>query len=212
MTRALHRATAELVGSFAPVAGRLPRLSLLCVLLTAMPAFAEKMVFTLDTKESEVRIILGATLHTVDGRAALEPATFRWDTDSGSASGRVVVQANRLRTGIDARDQKMREDVLVSALHPEIVFEATGFELRQSSAEKLRFVLKGDLSLLGVRHEIELETHAHPRPDNSWKARADLSLPYVEWGLTDPSLPLFSVDKYVTVEVKAVGSLEREAQ
>jgi len=197
---------------FAPGLVRLPRLCLFCMLLTAMPAFAEKMVFTLDTKESEVRIILGATLHTVDGRAALEPASFTWDTDSGSASGRAVVRASRLRTGIDARDQKMREDVLLSALHPEIVFEATGFELRQSGAEKLRFVLKGELTLLGVGHEIELETRAHLRSDNSWKARADLNLPYVQWGLTDPSLPLFAVDKYVTVEVKAVGSLAREAQ
>ena len=199
MTPALARAAAELIGT------------IVCVLLAAMPALAEKMVFTLDTKQSEVRIILGATLHTVDGRAALEPATFTWDTDSGSASGRAVVQASRLRTGIDARDQKMREDVLRIALHPEIVFEATGFELRQSGAEKLRFVLKGDLSLLGVSHEIELETHAHLRPDKSWKARADLNVPYVQWGLTDPSLPLFSVEKHVTVEVKAVGSLEREA-
>lgn len=169
------------------------------------------MVFTLDAKESEVRIILGATLHTVDGRAALEPATFRWNTDTGSASGRAVIQTSRLRTGIDARDEKMREDVLQSALHPEVVFEATGFELRQAGAEKMRFVLKGKLTLLGTGHEIELETHAHLRPDKSWKARADLNLPYVQWGLTDPSLPFFSVDKYVLVEVKAVGSLERQA-
>lgn len=178
-------------------------------LLGAQVASAEQMTFTLDTERSEVRILLGAFLHTVSGVAPVGAASFRWDAEDGSASGQAVVQAALLDTGIDGRNQKMRETVLLTSLHPEIRFEATGFELRQPGDDEMRFVLRGNLVLLGASHEVELETYARRRPDDSWKARADLYVPYVEWGLEDPSMPLFAVDKHVTVEIKAIGRLTR---
>ena len=140
----------------------------------------------------------------------MSPSTLRWNSETGEASGRVVIQADALDTGIDARNAKMREVVLLTSTYPEIVFEATGFELRQPGQEEMRFLLKGTLILVGDAHQIELETHARRRGDGSWKARADLSVPYVEWGLADPSMPLFGVDKHVSVEVKAVGTLTRK--
>lgn len=180
---------------------------LLGVLLVAQPGLAEPMTFTLDPQRSEVRILLGAFLHTVAGSAPVAATSFRWDADDGSASGSAVVQAASLDTGIERRNRKMRELVLQAARHPEIRFEATGFELRQAGRDEMRFVLAGTLTLLGRAHPVELETHARRRPDDSWKARANLHVPYVEWGLEDPSMPLLAVDKHVTVEIKAVGSL-----
>ena len=177
--------------------------------LVAGVVHAEPMRFELDTERSEVRVVLGATLHTVEGVVPVGPATFVWDADEGSASGRVVIEAGALDTGIDARNEKMHERVLRSAEFPEIIFEATGFDLRQDGEQEMRFVLEGRLTVLGTRHAVELETHARRRGDGSWKARANVDVPYVEWGLEDPSLPLFSVDKYVIVEVKAVGRLTR---
>jgi len=177
--------------------------------LLASAAGAEAWEFTLDPERSDVKMSLGATLHTVPGEVPIESGRIRYDAEAGTASGRVVIQAGLLDTGIDARNEKMHELVLVSAEHPEIVFEARGFELRQKSDDEMRFVLRGDLTLVGATHALELETHAVRKPDGRWRARAKVTIPYVEWGLVDPSMFLFSVEKYVTLEVKAVGPVER---
>jgi polyisoprenoid-binding protein YceI len=187
-----------------------PTLLTLAVLAVALPALSEQMTFVLDSERSEVRILLGATLHTVPGSAPIGPATLTWDTESGEASGQVVIQSAELDTRIDARNAKMHEIVLKTLEHPEIIFEATGFELRQPGDDEMRFVLRGALTLVGTTQQIEFETHARRRGDDSWKARADLNVPYVEWGLEDPSMPLFGVDKHVAVEVKAIGTLTRK--
>jgi polyisoprenoid-binding protein YceI len=149
-----------------------PTLATLAVLASALPALSEQMTFVLDSERSEVRILLGATLHTVPGSAPIGPATLTWDTESGEASGQVVIQSADLDTGIDARNAKMHEVVLKTLEHPEIIFEATGFELRQPGDDEMRFVLKGTLTLVGTAHEIEFESHARRRGDDSWKVRA----------------------------------------
>jgi polyisoprenoid-binding protein YceI len=185
-------------------------LAILAALATALPVAAEKMTYVLDTERSEVRILLGATLHTVLGRARLGAATLTWDTETGEASGQIVIQSTDLDTGIESRNRKMHEVVLKALEHPEITFDATGFELRQPGDNEMRFVLQGRLMLLGTTHEIELESHARRRGNGSWKVRADLNVPYVEWGLEAPSIAFLSVDKHVAVEVKAIGTLTRD--
>ena len=187
-----------------------PAFVTLALVAASLPVLAEQMTFVLDAERSEVRIRLGATLHTVPGSAPVGASTLTWDTETGVASGQVVIQSADLDTGIDARNAKMHDLVLKTLEHPEISFEATGFELRQPGTDEMRFVLKGTLTLVGTSHEIELESHARRRGDDSWKARADLNVPYVEWGLEDPSMALFGVDKHVAVEVKAIGTLTRE--
>ncbi len=185
-------------------------LTALAAFTIVSPVVAEEMVYTLDTDRSEVRIVLGAMLHTVRGSAPLGAATLTWNTETGEASGLVVIQSGLIDTGIDARNAKMHEVVLKTLEHPEIIFEATGFQLRQPGENEMRFVLKGNLTLVGVTHEIEFESHARRRGDDSWKVRADLNVPYVEWGLEDPSPTFFGVDKHVSVEVKAIGTLRRK--
>jgi hypothetical protein len=169
-----------------------PTLLTLAVLAVALPALSEQMTFVLDSERSEVRILLGATLHTVPGSAPIGPATLTWDTESGEASGQVVIQSAELDTRIDARNAKMHEIVLKTLEHPEIIFEATGFELRQPGDDEMRFVLPPSapsrwpwarLSPLPARVSTSSTPDSPTRTPRSSKTRA---CPSSAWTSTSP--------------------------
>ena len=73
-------------------------------------------------------------------------------------SGRVVVAADSVFSNHKARDRHVRDsDFLDADSHPEIVFEATGFETVAENGGRLDGRLKGNLPLLGQTHPVTLE-------------------------------------------------------
>ena len=73
-------------------------------------------------------------------------------------SGRVVVAADSVFSNHKARDRHVRDsDFLDADSHPEIVFEATGFETVTENGGRLEGRLKGNLTLLGQTHPVTLE-------------------------------------------------------
>ena len=73
-------------------------------------------------------------------------------------SGRVVVAADSVFTNHKARDRHVRDsDFLNAESHPEIVFEATGFETVTENDGRLDGRLNGKLTLLGQTHPVTLE-------------------------------------------------------
>ena len=73
-------------------------------------------------------------------------------------SGRVVVAADSVFSNHKARDRHVRDsDFLDAESHPDIVFEATGFETVTENGGRLDGRLKGNLTLLGQTHPVTLE-------------------------------------------------------
>ena len=73
-------------------------------------------------------------------------------------SGRVVVAADSVFSNHKARDRHVRDsDFLDADSHPEIVFEATGFETVTENDGRLDGRLNGKLTLLGQTHPVTLE-------------------------------------------------------
>ena len=75
-------------------------------------------------------------------------------------SGRVVVAADSVFSNHQARDRHVRDsDFLDAGSHPEIVFEATGFEtvMENENGGRLDGRLSGKLTLLGQTHPVTLE-------------------------------------------------------
>ena len=76
------------------------------------------------------------------------------------SSGRVVVAADSVFSNHQARDRHVRDsDFLDAGSHPEIVFEATGFEtvMENENGGRLDGRLSGKLTLLGQTHPVTLE-------------------------------------------------------
>lgn len=172
----------------------------------APSAAAEEMTFTLDAAASGIAFSLGATLHTVEGSFPVVEGVVSFDPATGVASGRVVVDAAGGDTGNDKRDRDMHAKVLESEEYPQAVFAPTRLEGQLPAAGNGAVTLHGELTLHGAAHEVAIPAGVE-REGSRLRAVGTLTVPYVEWGMKDPSKLLLRVAKAVEVTVTAVGEL-----
>ena len=171
-----------------------------------LAAAADPRTLTLDPAETDVSFTLGATLHTVHGSAPLARGVVVFDPDGGAASGEIVVEARLAETGNDKRDRDMHEKVLMTPRFPSVVLRPTRVEGSVPASGKTTITVHGTVELAGRPHEIAVPVEVIVT-GNAVAIRAEFELPYVDWGLADPSKFLLAVDKYVTVTVAGSGTL-----
>lgn len=180
---------------------------------TAVPAAAEPLTLTLDLEESVVRFTLGATLHTVRGSFRIESGELTFDPATGEVSGRVVMDATSGNTGNRKRDRDMHVKVLESEQYPDVVFLATRFEGVFQPAGESEVTLHGTVRIHGSEHEIAIpatvEVETTDDGGRRLKATGTFVVPYVEWGMENPSKFLLRVDKTVEVTIQAEGRIKR---
>ena len=185
---------------------RLTMLLAALALGASVTASAGQRTLTLDPGGTKVSFTLVATLHTVHGSAPLAHGVVVFDTDGGVASGEVAVDAAGADTGSAKRDKEMHESVLVSARYPTVVLRPARVEGRLPEAGTTTLTVRGTIELLGSQHEIAVPVEVAVA-GNEVTIRAEFDLPYVEWGLHDPSAFLLKVDRFVTVAVAGAGTL-----
>ena len=168
---------------------------------------AESVTFELDPKATFITFTFGATLHTVNGGLQAKHGTVKIDTETGAASGWIVMDATSAHTGNSRRDRKMHEKILESRRFPDIVFDVqhVGGKINRMGRSELK--LQGILDFHGDRRFIDLPVVATAE-GNRVTATGSLLIPYVQWGLRDPSFFLLRVEKEVRVTIKAVGRLQ----
>lgn len=183
-------------------------LALLTLLAAPFPAAAGEWTLTLDPEATEIRFTLGATAHTVRGSARLVRGAIAFDPGGGRARGEVVVDATSLETGNRKRDRDMHRKVLDSSEHPEIAFAAARLEGEIPASGTAEVVLHGTLRIHGGEHPVALPAGVHVEGDRL-AASTRFTVPYVEWGMEDPSFFLFRVEDEVEVELELRGALSR---
>lgn len=201
-----------------PAPALLPVLTLVATTAALFPGFtvpaaAEPLTLTLDPEESTVRFTLGATLHTVEGSFRIESGELTFDPATGEVSGRVVMDATSGKTGNRKRDRDMHEKVLESEQYPEVVFLPTRLEGVFQPAGESEVTLHGTVQIHGTEHEISIpatvEVETTEDGGRRLEATGTFVVPYVEWGMNDPSKFLLRVDKSVDVTIHAEGRIER---
>jgi polyisoprenoid-binding protein YceI len=178
----------------------------LAALSLASVLAAETVTFELDPAATVVELTFGATLHTVHGSLRARQGTVQVDTNTGAASGWIVLDATSARTGNARRDRKMHEKILESRRFPDIVFDVQRVSGRINRAGRSELQLQGILDFHGDRHPVTLPVVATTE-GNRVTAAGSLVIPYVKWGLRDPSFLLLRVAKEVRVTVKAAGRI-----
>lgn len=158
----------------------------------------------LDPAQTTIAFTLKATLHSVDGRLPVIPGSLVFDPATGAVNGTIVADARSAETGNTSRDEKMHTQVLRSAEHPRIVFTPRSFEGDLPSEGSAKLKLIGEMELVGVSHPVNLPVHVEILGDG-FTADAQLDVPYVEWGLDNPSTFLLRVAKVVQVTIHAEG-------
>lgn len=175
--------------------------------LAAASVHAQQRVLVLDPQASQVSFTLKATGHEVEGGFALKPGRIAFDPATGAASGEIAIDLTSARTGNKSRDKTMQEEVLETGKHPLAVFRAEKVSGTVPASGTGEVTLDGTLSFHGSDHKVSLPTKIDVR-NGRVKADTQIQIPYVEWGLHDPSILMLRVAKVVSVKIRAEGTLE----
>ncbi len=172
---------------------------------TAQPA--REVQLQLDAVQSGASILLSGNFHTVEGSFTLKHGAIEYDPATGKASGEIVFDATSGKTGSDGRDKKMHKDVLESARFPEISFRPDHAEGALATSGDSTLQVHGIFSIHGADHDLTLPVTVHI-DGRTWTAKAVFQVPYVKWGMKNPSVLFLRVESVVEVQLHAAGAIQ----
>jgi polyisoprenoid-binding protein YceI len=185
--------------------GRIILTAVVCLSIV-VPASADQIELALDPDATTVSFVLGATMHKVRGDFQLDRGRVVYDPATGAVSGEVVVDARSGDSGNEKRDRDMHRKVLESESYPTFVLRPRRLEGDLPAAGAGQLTLVGNMVIHGDEHAVEIPFSVSV--DGAVvRISAEFEVPYVEWGLKDPSKFMLRVAKHVTVSVEAHGTI-----
>lgn len=178
--------------------------------LGAETLLAQEMTVELDPASTRIEFTVAATLHTVHGTFALKSGTVHFNSSTGSASGLVIVDATSGDSGNKGRDHKMHQEVLESERYPEITFTPTRMSGRVDPQGASRVQIDGIFKLHGADHPITLTLPVQAQGQNL-SVRTHIVVPYVAWGLKNPSTFILHVGEKVDIDINTAGRVLSQA-
>jgi len=172
----------------------------------ALTALAETSI-ELDPARTTVTFTLADVLHTVHGTFKLKRGSIQFDPASGKASGEIVVDVASGNSGGETRDKRMHKEILESARYPDAIFTPDHITGELSPQGESQLDVHGAFAIHGAAHE----TTFHFRTDvngNDLTTSTDFVIPYVRWGMKNPSNFLLKVSDQVDVKVHAAGHIK----
>jgi len=176
----------------------------------ATPVLPKEVQLTVDPVQSAVHWTLDTTVHTVHGTFALKRGAAQFDPATGKASGAVVADATSGKSGSDSRDKKMHQEVLESAKYSDVIFRPDRVEGKVAAHGPWTASVHGVFVLHGAEHELTVPAQGE-FAGVSWKATAKFTIPFIQWGLKNPSNFLLKVNPEVDIEVDLTGSVQQAA-
>jgi len=179
-------------------------LTTIAMFLTAAAfASAQPTTFQVDPAASTVNFTLGDVLHTIHGSFRVKAGTVGFDPSNGAASGEVVVDAASGNSGSNARDGRMKKNILEVDKYPEIAFKPDHVEGTFSPQGTSHVQVHGLFRIHGAEHEITIPADVE-MSDNRMTATLHFAVPYVSWGMKNPSTIFLRVDDKVAIDIHAV--------
>ena len=179
------------------------RLCFFLVALTPFGSFAASMAsLDLDPGKTEIRFTLHDPLHTVHGTFKLKRGSINFDPDSGKASGQIVVDVASGETGSTARDGRMHKQILESQRFPEATYSPYHVDGKLSPEGQSQIDVHGIFKIHGSEHDLTLHFEVDAT-SGQYTASTHFTIPYVQWGMKDPSSFLLKVDRTVDIDIKA---------
>ena len=176
------------------------------VLLGISTAFAQTETFTAKPDQSEVAFSLGDVMYSVHGTFHVERGSVLFDLSSPQMSGSIVVAAGSGKSGNDTRDHRMSTDVLNASQFSDATFSPKHMNGSISAPGDSTVQVDGVFTLHGTPHDLTVPMQIHMEGENC-TAKTRFIIPYVKWGLKDPSTFLLRVGKEVDINITLVGQL-----
>ena len=157
-------------------------------------ALYSQLKLVVDPARSEVHFTLGDTLHTVHGTFHIQEGAIVFNSADGKASGNVVVDALSGQSGNSVRDRRMTKEELKAESYKTVTFEPTGFTGTFHASGDSSLQVHGLFTILGTAHEIEVPMQIQVNGEQI-HAIGTFTVPYVKWGMKDPSTMMLRVNK-----------------
>jgi polyisoprenoid-binding protein YceI len=172
---------------------------------------ASQIVANVDPAQSTIHWTLGSTLHAVHGTFAVKNGSVQIDAETGKVSGEIVADAASGQSGNDGRDKKMHKEVLESGRFHDIMFRPDNITGKLATQGDSTVQVHGVFLLHGSEHELIVPVQANLAGDH-WTGSAKFGVPFIDWGLKNPSTWLLKVDHVVNVELQLRGTLTSSSQ
>ena len=174
--------------------------------ILAPVALAQQQTFVANPDASEVKMTLKTTREVVNGTFHIQSGSLEFESSVAKMSGSVVVLAGSGKTGNGSRDKKMNKDILEVEQHATVSFEPKSYAGAIAPSGDSTIQVSGIFTLLGTPHEITIPILVHLEGTTA-TAKAHFVVPYIQWGLKDPSFLFWKADKDVAIDLFLTGRL-----
>jgi polyisoprenoid-binding protein YceI len=182
-------------------------LSLLLLNIAAKAQQSRVIDITFDPASTAIHWTLGGVLHTVHGTFRLKSGFVHLDLETGEMTGLLVVDATSGESGNSARDQRMHKSILESSQYGTITFRPTHLNGSFQPNQGQTLTIDGVLNLHGQDHPLTLTVNVGPN-SNAMSVVTHFDVPYVRWGLKDPSTFVLRVGKDVSIDIDATAQIK----
>jgi hypothetical protein len=175
-------------------------------LIFAPAALAQHQRFAVSPDASEVKMTLNTTHEVVNGTFHIQSGSIEFDRSASKMSGPVVVLAGSGKTGNDSRDKKMNKDILKVDQFATVSFAPKTYTGTIAASGDSTIQVSGVFTLLGNPHDLTIPMQIHIDGSKA-SARAKFVVPYVQWGLKNPSFMFWKAENDVAIDLNLVGQV-----
>jgi polyisoprenoid-binding protein YceI len=168
-------------------------------------ALAQHQAFNINPDSSTVAFTLGGH-DTTNGTFRVSKGVVNFDPTSPNLSGLVDVSAASGNSGNTTRDKKMTTQVLEVAKFSDVTFVPQTYTGTLAPTGDSTLQVTGIFTLHGTPHNLTVPMQLHI-DGAKCTAKAHFVVPYVQWGLKDPSIFILKVAKEVDINLTLVGFL-----
>jgi len=175
-------------------------------LIFAPAALAQHQSFAVNPGASEIKMTLNTTHEVVSGTFHIQSGSIQFDRSAPKMSGSIIVLAGSGKTGNDSRDKKMNKDILKVDEYTTVSFAPKTYTGTIAPSGDSSVQVSGVFTLLGNPHDLTVPMQIHIDGSKA-TARAKFVVPYVQWGLKNPSFMFWKAENDVAIDLNLVGQV-----
>ena len=175
-------------------------------LIFSPAALAQHQTFAVNPDTSEVKMTLNTTHEVVNGTFHIQSGSIEFDRSAPKMSGSVAVLAGSGKTGNHSRDKKMTKEILKVDEYTSVCFAPKTYTGTIAPSGDSSIQVTGVFTLLGNPHDLTIPMQIHIDGSKA-TARARFVVPYVQWGLKNPSFMFWKAENDVAIDLNLVGQV-----
>jgi polyisoprenoid-binding protein YceI len=149
--------------------------------------------------------------HEVHGTFHVSSGTIQFDPTAAKMSGSIVVSASSGESGDNGRDKNMHQKVLETERYSDVTFQPQSYTGTIAPTGDSSIQVTGVFTLHGTAHDLTVPMQVHI-DGQSLTAKGSFVVPYVKWGLKDPSIFILKVAKEVHIDMNLVGTVSAASE